>query len=69
MADKSNGDGSYRDLRTNLMVLRQFEKVEQIKRRMIKAGLLRPDATPAEVVEAMRAAVPPDLFGQATLAH
>jgi len=51
------------DTRSALTVLRQFEVLEKWRRQLIKAGLVGEDATPAEVIDAMRRAIPPDLFG------
>lgn len=55
------------DNRSALIVLRQFEKVMSIKRDMVRMGLVGEDATAREVVDTMRAQVPPDLFGDAKL--
>lgn len=51
------------DTRSALTVVRQFEVVEKWRRTLSRAGLVDDDATPAEVIEAMRRAIPPDLFG------
>lgn len=50
------------DQRTTALVMRQWEKLEQIKRNLIKQGLLNGDATPAAVVAKLREVIPPDLF-------
>lgn len=51
------------DTRSPLLVLRQWKELQQIKRQLVREGIIDGDATMAEVVEAMRAQVPFDLMG------
>lgn len=51
------------DNRPAQTVIRQYERIEQIKTKLIKQGTLNGDATPQQVVAALRSAIPPDLFG------
>lgn len=50
------------DVRTPQQILRQWEKLEQVKRQLVKAGLLNGDATPAMILAKLRELVPPDIF-------
>ena len=50
------------DQRTTSQTIRQWEKVEQIKRSLVKAGLLSGDATPAIVLAKVREVISADLF-------
>ena len=50
------------DTRTVSQTIRQWEKVEQIKRSLVKAGLLSGDATPAQVLAKVREVISADLF-------
>lgn len=56
------------DPRTNLTCLRQWETLQKIKRALVRQGALKDDASPHEVVAAMRRQVPPDLFGSSSTA-
>lgn len=53
------------DERTTAQVLRQWDKLEQIKRQLVKQGLLAGDATPAAVVAKVREVVTADVFAEA----
>lgn len=50
------------DERTTAQVMRQWEKLENVKRQLVKQGLLTGDATPAQVIQKIREIVPPDIF-------
>ena len=50
------------DKRTTSQTIRQWEKVEQIKRSLVKAGLLSGDATPSQVLAKVREVISCDLF-------
>jgi len=50
------------DIRTANQVMRQWDKLEQIKRGLVKQGLLNGDATPAMVIAKIRELVPAELF-------
>jgi len=50
------------DTRTASQVMRQWEKLEAVKRSLVKSGMLSGDATPAQVLEKLRTLVAPDLF-------
>lgn len=50
------------DTRTPSQLFRQYEKIEQVKRSLVKAGLLTGDATPQTVIAKLREVVTPDLF-------
>lgn len=50
------------DTRTMQQVVTQFRKVQELKRALVKAGTLNGDATPAQVLAAIRNQIPPDLF-------
>ena len=50
------------DTRTPAQLFRQYEKIEQVKRQLVKAGLIAGDATPAAIIAKLREVVTPDLF-------
>lgn len=50
------------DPRTAATIIRQFEKLNQIKHQLVKAGLISADATPAAILAKLREVVPIDLF-------
>jgi len=50
------------DGRTAATLIRQWEKLESIKHKLIKLGLLSGDATPAALLAKLREVVPADLF-------
>jgi len=45
-------------------VLRQFERLELLKKKLIKMGHLNGDATPAQVIDCVRTLIPPDVFSK-----
>lgn len=50
------------DSRTNREVITQWKKLQEIKRQLMKEGTVTGDATPAAVLEAIRAQIPADLL-------
>lgn len=54
------------DKRTANQVLRQWDKLEQLKRQLVRAGLAAGDATPAQIIAKVREVIPPDVFGETT---
>jgi hypothetical protein len=50
------------DKRTVSQLLRQFDRLEAAKTRLVKAGLLNGDATPQMVVAKLRDIIPADLI-------
>jgi len=50
------------DQRTSREVTRQWEKLQQMKRALVKEGLLTGNATPQQVLDKIRELVPADLF-------
>lgn len=52
------------DNRTMQTVIRQWQQLEQIKSRLVRAGLLSADATPQQVEQVLRQVVPADLFAK-----
>lgn len=60
MADQTDAAG--KDIRDNATVLTQWRKLQEIKRAMVRDGKCDGDATPAKVLEAIRAEIPPNLF-------
>lgn len=50
------------DSRPASTVIRQYQLLQSIKRDLIKQGLLTGNATPAQVLDAVRTLTPPDLF-------
>ncbi len=59
MANTTSGG---EDKRTIATILRQYEKLEQIKNKLIKQGLLDGNATPQLVLAKVREIVPPEVF-------
>ena len=51
------------DVRSASQCVKQWEKVEQIKRALVRQGLLTGDATPAMVLAKIREVIAADLFG------
>lgn len=47
------------DTRTDAELLRQWERLSKVKNQLIKAGMLNGDATAADVMAALRAALKP----------
>jgi len=47
---------------TTSQLLRAYERLESIKTKFVKAGLLDGDATPAQVIDKLRQILPPDLL-------
>jgi len=54
------------DPRPAIVVMKQYREVMYLKSQLVKQGLVSKDANAAQVVEALRAAVPPHLFTDAT---
>jgi len=52
------------DKRTANQVLRQWDKLEQLKRQLVRAGLAAGDATPAQIIAKVREIIPPDIFAE-----
>lgn len=50
------------DKRSTATLFRQFEKLENVKHKLIKLGILSGDATPAQVIEQLRRLLPPDIM-------
>lgn len=50
------------DKRTTSQVMRQWQKLNQVKRHLVKQGVVGEEATPSEVIEALRKEIPQDLF-------
>lgn len=50
------------DKRTVSILIRQWEKLAKIKRDLIKQGLIKEEASPREVLEAIRKQLPLDLY-------
>lgn len=52
------------DNRPPATVIRQFERMESIKAKLIKGGHLNGDATPEQVIACLRRLVPADTFAK-----
>jgi len=50
------------DTRTAAKLIRQYEKLQSIKSNLIKQGLLTGDATPAQILQALRNLIPQEIF-------
>lgn len=50
------------DSRTNREVITQWKKLQEIKRQLLKEGTVTGDATPSEVLAAIRTQIPADLL-------
>jgi len=50
------------DIRSASQCVKQWEKIEQIKRALVRQALLNGDATPAMVIAKIREVIPADLF-------
>ena len=51
------------DTRSTKTLLTQWRKLEEIRRSLVRNGLLDGNATPGELVEALRKAIPVEVFG------
>lgn len=52
------------DVRDANQLLKEWRKLQDVKRSLIKQGLLTDEATPAQVIDALRQTIPQDLFGK-----
>lgn len=52
------------DNRTAKQLLTEYRKIDDLKKSLVRQGVLNGDATPAEVIEAIRKIIPIDLFGE-----
>lgn len=50
------------DTRSAQQVVSQFRKIQEIKRVLVKEGTLNGDATPQQVLAALRSQIPKELF-------
>lgn len=50
------------DRRSAITLIRQWREIEQVRRQLTRLGILGPDAAPADVIAALRHAIPIDLF-------
>lgn len=50
------------DSRSTQQVVSQFRKLREIKRDLVKEGTVNGDATPRQVLQALRDSIPEDLF-------
>jgi len=50
------------DSRTNSQAVRDWQKLNELKRSLVRQGLCNGDATPAQVIQTIRSQVPADLF-------
>ncbi len=48
--------------RTNAQLMTQWRKIQEVKRQLIKEGIVNGDATPTQVIAAIEHAIPEDLF-------
>jgi len=52
------------DKRTTKVLFAQWRKLQDVKGSLIKAGILNADATPQQVIAALRATLPADVFAE-----
>jgi len=50
------------DKRTNREVMRQYDRLRLIKAQLVRGGVVNGDATPADVLKALRSQIPADLL-------
>lgn len=50
------------DNRSAQTIMRQWEKLQSIKNRLIRMGELSGDASPTDVIQQLRTMIPADLF-------
>lgn len=50
------------DTRTTAKLIRQFQVLQTIKNSLIKQGLVNGDATPAQILAALRTIIPAEIF-------
>lgn len=50
------------DPRNARQVMRDYERFQAMKARLVRDGLVNDDATPQQVIDAMRRLVPADIF-------
>ncbi len=50
------------DTRSTTEVLTQWRKLEEIRRSLVRNGMINGDATPEEIIDALRRQIPADLF-------
>jgi hypothetical protein len=54
------------DTRSTKELLTQWRKLEELRRSLVRQGLVSGDAGPAEVLDALRKMIPPDVFAEDT---
>jgi len=54
--------GTPTDERTAREVMRQWEKLQQVKRALVKEGVVDGNASPQQVLDKIRNLIPADLF-------
>lgn len=52
------------DTRTTKQLITEWRKLEEIRRSLVRNGLINGDAKPADIVRALRTAIPPDTFAK-----
>lgn len=52
------------DKRNAAQLLRQWDRLDSVKKQLVKAGLATGDATPAQILDAIRKAIPQELFAE-----
>lgn len=50
------------DQRPAAVVLRQYDKIAAVRKQLVREGACTKEATPAQVIAALRRQVPPELF-------
>lgn len=53
------------DTRSTAELFKQWRKLAEVQRNLMKNGLLSANATPAEVIAKLREVVPPEIFATA----
>lgn len=59
---EANAMAEQTDTRTVSQVLRQFDRIEVAKAKLVKQGLINGDASPEQVVQKLREVIPADLL-------
>jgi hypothetical protein len=61
-AKKMAEEKQHEDTRSVKQLLTEWRKLEEVRRSLTRHGLLNGDATPQDVINALRKAIPPHVF-------
>ena len=51
------------DVRTASELFKQWRKINEVRRSLVRDGLISGDATTSEILDALKKQIPPEMFG------